>query len=194
MTTESNTHNHPGEETQPEKGEQAVESQTAEEPQAGQPEQGAAADDELAKALAEVEALKDQTLREQAETLNMRKRMQRDVENARKFAVEKMAADLLPVVDNLERAIQAAGDADSVKPVVEGIELTYKSFLDVLEKFNIKQINPVGEPFDPQYHEAVTMVPNPDMEPDSVMDVMQKGYTLNDRLLRAAMVVVSKAP
>lgn len=154
----------------------------------------AAGADELGAVREELARLKDQMLRDQAETQNLRKRMQRDVENARKFALEKFVMDLLPVVDNLERAITAAGDDAAVKPVVEGIELTLRSFLDVLEKFNVTQINPVGEPFDPQYHEAVTMVPNPAMEPDSVMDVMQKGYLLNDRLLRAAMVVVSRAP
>lgn len=141
---------------------------------------------------AEITKLKDTMLREQADLQNQRKRLQRDVENARKYALEKFVNALLPVVDNLERAIDAAGDAEEVKPFKDGIELTHKSFLDVLAKSNVEQLNPVGEPFDPQYHEAVTMVPNPAMEPNSVMDVMQKGYTLNGRLLRAAMVVVSK--
>ena len=141
---------------------------------------------------AEIDKLKDTMLREQADLQNQRKRLQRDVENARKFALEKFINELLPVVDNLERAIDAAGDAEQVKPFKDGIELTRKHFLDVLAKFNVQQLDPVGEPFDPQFHEAVTMVPNPSMEPDSVMEVMQKGYTLNERLLRAAMVVVSK--
>lgn len=144
--------------------------------------------------LAEVARLKDQMLREQAEMQNLRKRLQRDVEQARKFALEKFVGDLLPVLDNLERAINAAGDDELVKPLKEGVELTCKQFVDVLGKYNVQQINPVGEPFDPQFHEAVTMVPNPAMEPNSVMDVMQKGYTLNERLLRAAMVVVSREP
>jgi len=141
---------------------------------------------------AEIAKLKDTMLREQADLQNQRKRLQRDVENARKFALERFVNELLPVVDNLERAIDAAVDSAEVKPLKDGVELTHKQFLDVLAKFNVQQLNPVGEPFDPQYHEAVTMVPNPAMEPNSVMDVMQKGYTLNDRLLRAAMVVVSK--
>lgn len=149
---------------------------------------------QLEKALGEVAQLKDQMLREQAETQNVRKRVQRDVENARKFALEKFVEELLPLVDNLERAIDSASDDEAVKPVVEGIELTQKSFLEVLKKFNVEQLNPLGEPFDPQVHEAMTMVPNPDMEPNSVMDVMQKGYTLNGRLVRAARVVVTKAP
>lgn len=143
---------------------------------------------------AEVARLKDQMLREQAEMQNLRKRLQRDVEQARKFALEKFVGDLLPVMDNLERAINAAGEDEKVKPFKEGVELTAKSFLDVLGKYNVQQLNPVGEPFDPQFHEAVTMVPNPAMEPNSVMDVMQKGYLLNERLLRAAMVVVTREP
>ena len=152
------------------------------------------AGDELAAAVAEIAKLKDMMIREQAETQNIRKRVQRDVENARKFALEKFVGELLPIMDNLERAIGSAGDDEATKPVLEGVELTYKTFLDTLAKFNVTQVNPVGEPFDANFHQAMTMVPNPDMEPNSVMDVMQKGYTLNDRLIRPAMVVVSKAP
>lgn len=147
---------------------------------------------QLEEALAEVAMLKDQMIREQAETQNVRKRMQRDVENARKFALEKFVEELLPVIDNLERAIDLSGDDEAVKPILEGVELTQKSFLNALKKFNVEQLDPMGEPFDPQFHEAMTMVPNPNMEPNSVMDVMQKGYTLNGRLVRAARVVVSK--
>jgi molecular chaperone GrpE len=150
--------------------------------------------DELALAQEEVAKLKDMMIREQAETQNVRKRVQRDVENARKFALEKFVGELLPIMDNLERAMAAAGDEEAVKPVLEGVELTYKTFLDTLAKFNVAQLDPVGEPFDANFHQAMTMVPNPDMEPNSVMDVMQKGYTLNERLVRPAMVVVSKAP
>jgi molecular chaperone GrpE len=152
------------------------------------------ADDALAAALAEVAKLKDQMIRDQAETQNVRKRVQRDVENARKFALEKFVGELLPIIDNLERAIGSAGDDEATKTILEGVELTYKTFLDTLGKFNVTQVNPVGEPFDANFHQAMTMVPNPDMEANSVMDVMQKGYTLNDRLVRPAMVVVSKAP
>ena len=147
--------------------------------------------DVLDAALAEVAELKDQMLREQAETQNVRRRVQRDVENARKFALEKFVGELLPVIDNLERALDAAGEQDSVH---EGVELTLKSFIEAMGKFNVVQLSPVGEPFDANFHQAMTMVPNPDMEPNTVMDVMQKGYTLNDRLVRPAMVIVSKAP
>lgn len=151
-------------------------------------------DEQVAAAQEEVIKIKEQMLRDQAETQNIRKRLQADVEKARKFALEKFAEDLLPVIDNLERAITSAGDSEEAKPVVEGIELTLKSFTDTLVKYNVEQIDPHGEPFDPQLHQAMTMVPNPDVEPNSVMDVVQKGYSLNGRLLRPAMVVVSKAP
>lgn len=145
---------------------------------------------ELTDALEKVAALEEQILRERAETQNVRKRVQRDVENARKFALEKFVGELLPVIDNLERAKDASGDVNAVK---EGIELTLKGFLDVMAKFQVEPIDPLGEPFDANFHQAMTMVPNPEMEPNTVMDVMQKGYTLNGRLVRPAMVVVSKA-
>ena len=136
---------------------------------------------------------KDQALRVAAEAQNQRRRADKDVENAHKFALEKFASALLPVADNLERTLDAA-DAknESIKPLHEGVELTYKNLLDVLSKFQIEQINPLGEPFDPQYHEAVSMVENPNVEPNTVLHVMQKGYTLSGRLLRAAMVMVSR--
>lgn len=137
--------------------------------------------------------LQDQLLRGQAEMQNVRRRAEKDVENARKYSLEKFAAELLPVVDNLDRALDNVAD-DADKGLLEGVELTRKSLLDVLAKFNVEAINPVGEPFDPQVHEAISMVPNPDMEPNSVMDVFQKGYSLNGRVIRAAMVVVAKAP
>jgi molecular chaperone GrpE len=135
----------------------------------------------------------DQVLRVQAEMQNVRRRAERDVENAHKYALDKFAADLLPVVDNLERALSAIDSADEgQKPVAEGIELTLKSFLDVLVRFKIEAIDPAGQPFDADLHQAVSMVPNPDLEHNTVMDVFQKGYTLNGRLVRPAMVVVSQ--
>jgi molecular chaperone GrpE len=136
----------------------------------------------------------DQVLRIQAEMQNVRRRVERDVENAHKFALDKFSADLLPVVDNLERALSAISvDDESQKAVAEGIELTLKSFVDVLLRFKIEPIDPAGQPFDANLHQAVSMVPNPDLEPNTVMDVFQKGYTLNGRLIRPAMVIVSKA-
>ena len=135
----------------------------------------------------------DQVLRIQAEMQNVRRRVERDIENAHKYALDKFSADLLPVVDNLERALSAISvDDESQKAVAEGIELTLKSFVDVLSRFKIEPVDPAGQPFDANLHQAVSMVPNPDLEPNTVMDVFQKGYTLNGRLIRPAMVVVSQ--
>lgn len=148
---------------------------------------------ELEVAREEAAGAREQALRMAAEAQNVRHRAEKDVEKARKFGLERFAGDLLPIVDNLERAMDAArGEGDDIKAIVEGIELTHRSFMDVLAKHNIEAVNPVGEPFDPQFHEAMSMVSNPDVEPNTVVDVMQKGYTLNGRLLRAAMVVVAK--
>ncbi len=142
----------------------------------------------------QIAALKEDVLRAQAETQNARRRAEQDVEKARKFALEKFVNDLLPVADNLERAI-AAGDAEdeAQKAVLEGVVLTHKSLLDTLKKYKVEAIDPDGEPFDPQFHQAMSMVPNPDVEPNTVLTVFQKGYTLNGRLVRPAMVVVSSA-
>ncbi len=142
---------------------------------------------------ADVEAARDSALRAQADAQNVKRRAEQDVEKARKFALERFSGDLLPIVDNLERALEAATEDEAVKPIVEGVELTLKSFLDVLGKNNIEQINPEGEPFDPQLHQAMSMVENPDVEPNSVIAVVQKGYSLNGRLIRPAMVMVSKS-
>jgi len=142
----------------------------------------------------ELAAAKDAALRAHADAQNARRRAEQDVEKARKFALERFAGELLPVVDNLERAIEAAGDSADAKPIADGVDLTLKSLLAVLKSFNVDVVDPQGEPFDPQLHQAMTMVPNPDVEPNTVLDVMQKGYSLNGRLLRPAMVVVSKAP
>ena len=141
--------------------------------------------DELAK-------VKDQLLRTVAEMENVRRRSQRDVENAHKFAVEKLLGDLLPVLDSLEKAEEAALAADNAAGMAEGISLSLKLFVGILEKAGVAIVHPIGEPFDPQLHEAMAMVPNPDAEPNSVMDVMQRGYTLNGRLVRAAKVIVVK--
>lgn len=137
---------------------------------------------------------REQVLRIQAEMQNVRRRAERDVANAHKFALEKFAGELLPVVDNLERALATiAVDDESQTAVREGLELTLKSFVDVLGKFGVEAVNPVGEPFDPEFAQAMAQVPNPEMEPNTVIEVFQKGYTLSGRLVRPAMVVVSKA-
>lgn len=144
--------------------------------------------------LEQVASAKDQVLRVQAEMQNVRRRAERDVENAHKYALDKFTADLLPVVDNLERALAAIDAEDEAqKGVSEGLELTLKSFMEVLSRHKIEAIDPAGQPFDADLHQAVSMVPNPDLEPNTVMDVFQKGYTLNGRLVRPAMVVVSQA-
>ena len=143
---------------------------------------------------AQVATANDQVLRVQAEMQNVRRRAERDVENAHKYALDKFAADLLPVVDNVERALAAIDSADEgQKAVAEGLELTLKSFMDVLTRYKIEAIDPAGQPFDAELHQAVSMVPNPDLEHNTVMDVFQKGYSLNGRLVRPAMVVVSQA-
>jgi molecular chaperone GrpE len=136
---------------------------------------------------------KDQTLRTAAEAQNVRRRAEKDVESAHKFALEKFANAILPVSDNLERALESVDRSnEALKSLLEGVDLTHKSLLDALKKCQIEQIDPLGAPFDPQFHEAVSMVENPAAEPNSVLHVMQKGFTLSGRLLRAAMVVVAK--
>ena len=152
-------------------------------------------EDAVARLEEELTTAKDEVLRAQAEVQNTLRRAAQDVEKARKFALEPFCNELLPVVDNLERALESAlGEDEILKPIAEGVELTLKSFLDALKKFHIEPVDPVGEPFDPQLHQAMSMVDNPDVEPNTVTAVMQKGYTLNGRLVRPAMVMVSKAP
>lgn len=153
-------------------------------------------EEEIAGLSAQVETLqqelaevRDQMLRAAAEAQNVRRRSEADVEKAHKFALEKFARELLPVSDSLEKATEALGDVDEAQK--EGVEMTLRLFMGVLDKFQINQVNPMGQTFDPQYHEAMSMVPNPSLPPNAVMDVLQKGYTLNGRLLRPAMVVVA---
>ena len=153
------------------------------------PNDAATSQDDATEELAKV---KDQLLRTVAEMENVRRRAQRDVENAHKFAVEKLLGELLPVVDSLEKAEEAAKTTDNANSMAEGISLSLKLFVRTLETSGVAIVDPLGEPFDPQLHEAMAMVPNPDAEPNAVMDVMQRGYTLNGRLVRAAKVVVVK--
>jgi molecular chaperone GrpE len=177
-------------EPRPETVEQVEQSQEHAEPLAAP-----STDDLVAKLEEEVTLARDAVLRAQADAQNVMRRAEQDVEKARKFALERFCAELLPVVDNLERALEAtAGDNEVVRPIAEGVELTLKSFQDALKKFHIEAINPVGEPFDPQLHQAMSMVENADVEPNTVILVMQKGYTLHGRLVRPAMVMVSKSP
>jgi molecular chaperone GrpE len=152
---------------------------------------------ELEQALAEAQAragtLRDQYMRSVAELDNVRKRAQRDVENASRYGLEKFAAELLPVLDSLEAAVGSADRADA-KTLAAGQEATLKLLARAFEKLNIRQIDPLGEPFDPALHEAVMAQPSNTAEPDSVLQVLQRGYELNGRLLRPARVIVARAP
>ncbi len=176
--------------------------QTAEEVQAAQENlvEGDVVEEAAESDAGEVAALeeqlaqaKDQVLRAHADAQNARRRAEQDVEKAHKFALEKFTKELLPVIDSLERAIEAFDQNDAPEALREGVEMTLSMFISTLGKFSVEQLNPEGEPFDPQFHEAMSMVPNPEVEPNTVIAVMQKGYLLNGRLVRPAMVMVSKA-
>lgn len=147
----------------------------------------------------QLEQYKEEVLRAKAEMQNIRRRSEIDVEKAHKFALEKFVKELLPVLDSLEKAVESTEghevqSEEVVTRIKEGVDMTLDMFTRALEKFNVRQINPVGEPFDPQQHEAMSMVPSAEAEPNTVIAVMQKGYTLNDRVVRPAMVMVAKAP
>lgn len=134
----------------------------------------------------------DKVIRAMAEMENIKRRASRDVENARKYAVEKFASDLLPVVDSLEQGIETSRDASDISALREGMEMTNKMLISTLEKQGLIQVHPMGEKFNPEYHEAMSMVENMDVAEDHVMTVFQKGYQLNGRLVRPARVVVSR--
>ena len=171
---------------------EAVEQEQASEQQAQGDDNSAEA--EIAALHAELEAAKqtiedqkDSVVRAAAEVENIRRRAAQDVDKAHKFALEKFAGDLLPVLDNLERAIEFADkDNEAIKPMLEGVEMTAKSFVEALGKFNVEVVEPQGETFNPDLHQAMSMQPSEDVAPNTVLAVMQKGYTLNGRLLRPA--------
>jgi molecular chaperone GrpE len=152
---------------------------------------------QLAQALAEAQqqaaGLKDQYLRTAAEMENMRKRAQRDVENASRYGLEKFAVELLPVLDSLQGAVSNAARADA-KSLAAGQEATLKLLVKAFEKLNIRAIDPTGEPFDPARHEAVMAQDSPTAEPNSVLQVVQPGFEIGGRLLRPARVIVARAP
>lgn len=133
----------------------------------------------------------EKAVRAQAELDNVRRRAEREVANAHRYGLEKLLTSLLPIVDSLEQALQTAAK-ESNAAMLEGLELTMKLFTDVLQKFDVEQIDPLGDVFDPQLHEAMTIQEAPDAPPNSVLAVFQKGYKLNDRLIRPARVIVSK--
>ena len=135
----------------------------------------------------------DKYLRAVAELENVRKRAARDMENARKFALERFATELLAVRDSLEMGLQAAEGANAAD-IIEGSKTTLRQLAATMERFGVAEVDPQGEPFDPTLHEAMTMQQSAEVEPDTVLTVFQKGYTLNGRLLRPARVVVAAAP
>lgn len=149
---------------------------------------------DLAAANAQIDAQKESVVRAAADVENIRRRAAQDVEKARKFALEKFVNELLPVIDNMERAIEFSDkENETLKPVLEGVELTQKSFVDAVSKFGVEIVDPQGQKFNAEFHQAMAMQPSADVEPNTVIAVMQKGFTLNGRLLRPAMVMVSKA-
>lgn len=148
----------------------------------------------LVKAEATVVEQQDSVLRAKAEMENARRRADGEVEKARKFALERFAGELLVVADNLERALQVTDpENELLKPILEGVDITLKSFNSTIEKFGMKSIDPLGQSFNPELHQAMGMQESPDVEPNTVLAVMQKGYEINGRLLRPAMVMVSRA-
>lgn len=146
--------------------------------------------------LAEEKAVQsyDQMLRIQAETENLRRRLERDMVSAQKFAIEKFVMELLPVVDGFERALAAhAGEESGSGSLLDGVVLTLKMLQAAFNKFGVQEIDPINQPFNPEHHQAVSMQSVPSVKPGIVLNVLQKGYLLNDRLIRPALVVVSKS-
>lgn len=150
--------------------------------------------EKLAQAELAAQKAHDDLLRVQAEMQNLRRRTEQDIEKAHKYGQEKFSAELLSVMDNLERALDAASahENEAVKAIYDGVDLTLKSFSDCFSKFNIEAVDPLGEPFDPALHQAMSMQENPGVEPNTIIAVMQKGYTLHGRVIRPAMVLVAK--
>ena len=167
-------------------------------PQEQQANEALAGDDLAARVQSleeQLAAAQDQSLRMAADLQNVRRRAEQDVEKAHKFALEKFANDLLPVVDSLERGLELTSAVDEAsKAIREGMELTLKLFLDTLKRDQLEAVDPHGAPFTPEHHQAMAMEESIHAEPNTVLKVFQKGYLLNGRLLRPAMVVVSKAP
>ena len=178
--------------------EQTLDEQTSDVP-ADEQQAAAGSVESAQERIAELEdqlaSAQENVLRAAAEVQNIRRRADQDVEKAHKFALEKFATDLLAVLDSLERGIEVSDAADeAIRPMREGMELTYKLFLDTLKRFKVERLDPQGEPFNPEEHQAMAMEESTHVEPNSVLKVFQCGYSMNGRLLRPAMVVVSKAP
>lgn len=158
------------------------------------PENGADAKERLQALEQEKNELSDRLLRTMAEFDNYRKRVTREKEGLVKYGTERIAAEILPVVDNFERALEQSQQATDVGPVVAGLEMIIKQLLGALEKFEITPFNSVGEQFDPEFHEAMAQQEHPDHADNTVLEQFQKGYMLGDKLLRPARVVVARAP
>lgn len=177
---------------------QEIESQTVNEEQPAELADHELTVEELKQALAEAEQKAsdnwDKAVRAQAEMENLKKRLQKDIEDAHKFALAGFAKELLPVLDSLRLGLQAAtGDSEEVQKFRVGSELTIKQFESALAKFNIVEIDPIGQPFNAEFHQAMAMQVADDVVDNTVVNVFQKGYMLNGRLLRPAMVVVARA-
>jgi molecular chaperone GrpE len=149
-------------------------------------------EEKLAKARAELEECNDKMLRLAAELENFKKRMTREKEEHMKYALETFAKELLPFLDNLERAVDSARDTRDIEKLIEGLDLTLAGYFKTLEKFGLKVFAAEGKRFDPTYHEALTTEVSPDVEENTVTKELLKGYTLHEKVLRPAMVVVSK--
>lgn len=186
-------------ECQPEQGEQSAQTDPPAEPenQPSNEDQQAETTPPVEDLAVVVAVLQDQLLRAQAEMENVRKRTIREIENIRKFASEPLVVDLLPTIDSLAKArdsldeYQAKNDPEA--NLAGGVGLCLNQLLDTLEKNGVKQLNPLGEPFNPNFHEAVAMLPNAQTEPNTILEVCEPGYTLNNRLIKAAKVVVSRS-
>lgn len=140
----------------------------------------------------EVGRLRDALLRTRAEMENFQKRAEREVEKSRKFAVESLLRDLVPVIDSLDQGLEAAGQSEGTD--IEGLTLTRKLLLDTMSRYGLEVLDPVGERFDPRWHEAMSMQPSEEHEPDTVITVLQRGYGLHDRVIRPARVIVAREP
>ena len=151
-------------------------------------------EDALAAAHEDLAKHRDAMLRMQAEMENLRKRLLRDVERSRKFALERIMKDLLQVRDGMERGLEVAEESATVESLREGQQLTSRMLAKVMQDHGLEVIDPLGQPFDPEQHEAMTVMPSADVEENTVLEVLQKGFRLHDRLLRPAMVVVSRKP
>ena len=182
----------PSDQAKPDELEETMNASVDENDAEQDPREQAAA--KLAECEETTQRAKDDLLRVQAEMQNVRRRAEQDVEKAHKYGQEKFSIELLAVVDNLERSLEVASnnEDETVKAIYEGVNLTLKSFLDCFTKFNIEAVDPLGEPFDPQLHQAMSIQENAECEPNTVIAVIQKGYTLHGRVIRPAMVMVSK--